>query len=929
MHFSLYRGLASLLLAPDGQEIPITTLQNVLHMQRTSPYNNGSYGNACLSVNEEFVVIQRLQQHLQHVNAGFDSIYGQGGTDGFGSFNISHEKWELGVFRENLRRGVEQIVKTVLRGSSGYMNLGQPLSPTQTPTGGSRKPSLYTSMQSESISRMVLALENAYFFIVGESYRRSNVAVSSPSQPRYAHALYSSARHPVRAPSNMQEDIGSKSVPAISMSNYRNNNSFSSGGMGTLSPDLSTSSEPKYPGAVHEDAIQKTQLLTEALKPAKTLIRRDSSTSLKWTRSLSRRKSKKSLKRAISNPHLVSTTQNMDNTIDLVHLPQTNVPFNQEDQSHFSFDDTSEYTVMSTQRAPETSSMPSNPSYIAGASDFRTSAHSRESQGSRHTAGSNHLTHSSHSLVQPVSALTDGRSSGHSTEFAPFGKEPGPIMYVQSHAPAFSQRLDHALPTLPHEESTSQAMPSINNSIYPMDSHSQSTQDIVPDVSTSLSTKVQTQSAASDMSTELRVGPVPTPVSMPSSSVNAKTHSIRRKSPMPPTESGGSHVSSKNPVSSPSKPVPGAPSHNANSLPAYQRTPQDLDRISHTSTIINGEVITFPSFDEPSLDTHQNHRISVATDQRYSLVDAQVHTNAISSTPRKSHGDSVYDMYFAKTREDDTSVNRTPTNDKFKEEVPMRSRAAVTSQYFADPSRSKISRPSQPIGTTNNPIWQVVAGLNDRSSIYSEVDSPDKRTSDISVVSRRDTVAADPLSSEQDSRALFMEARSAKPVLESIPPLSLANASFHRLDGFDDDDTHTLSSTEDVPDDGKRDIFTKSATTDAAGVESNVGTASANTAAPHRSSSPIIELNDQGLPVQIVYYNDDELPAIMDKIASGNNSARIEFRRRSAYPDMQLQETGETDGHAEKAEDASHLARVEQSILSLLRPTFSSLKLGG
>ena len=36
MLFSLYRGLAALLLAPDGQQIPVATIQNVLHLQRAS-----------------------------------------------------------------------------------------------------------------------------------------------------------------------------------------------------------------------------------------------------------------------------------------------------------------------------------------------------------------------------------------------------------------------------------------------------------------------------------------------------------------------------------------------------------------------------------------------------------------------------------------------------------------------------------------------------------------------------------------------------------------------------------------------------------------------------------------------------------------------------------------------------------------------------
>ena len=91
-----------------------------------------------------------------------------------------------------------------------------------------------------------------------------------------------------------------------------------------------------------------------------------------------------------------------------------------------------------------------------------------------------------------------------------------------------------------------------------------------------------------------------------------------------------------------------------------------------------------------------------------------------------------------------------------------------------------------------------------------------------------------------------------------------------------------------------------------------------------------VEINDQGLPVQIVYYDDDELPDIMDKIASGSNAARIEFRRRSAYPEVQKEVGSRTSGTEDtklRLEDDSNLSRVEQSILSLLRPTFTSLKL--
>lgn len=933
MHFSLYRGLASLLLDPDGREIPITTLQNILHMQRTSVNHNGSYKDACLSLNEEFAVIQRLQQHLQHVNAGFESIYGQGGTDGFGSFNISHEKWDLGVFRENLRRGVEQIVKTVLRGSAGYMNLAQTGPPTQTPTSGSRKPSLYTSKQSESINRMQLALENAYFYIVGEAYRQNSVGLSSPPPSGHSYALYSTTRHPVHSPSNMPDDIGSRSVPAISLTSHHNNDSFSSFSTLPQSPDVSSQSEPRHIGGGHEDAIQKTQLLTEALKPTKVLSRMDSNSSLKWTRSLSRRKSKKSLKRAISNPHLVSTTQNLDNTIDLVHLPQTNQPYNQDVQSYPEAADvrsTSTSTMGASQHAqPEASPMRSTPGYAAGATDTRASTQSRESQGSKKTVGSISLAPSTQSLAQPSSSFTDGHSSTHSTELAPFGKEPGPIMYVQSHAPAFSQRLDRPLPAITPERNLAEPLPQrsppFNYTVYP--SISQTQQNTETDVLTQ-STGSSAPPVTTDMTTKPQVGSVPTSVSDPSDA-NTGARSFTNENPVVPAKSSPVHsMSDLVAKPKPALSVPMASSRHpvfdaASASP--QRPTRDNDRTSYASTVANGEVITFPSIDEPSLDAHQTLRNSIVPERDGSGVKAT--SNAFSFTSRKSHGDSVYDMYFAKTREDDTNMHRTPPTDQFKNEVSMGSRVMVTSQYFADPSRTKLGRATQRIGSTSNPIWQVVAGLNDRTSMYSEMELPDKRASDISVGSRRDPVATD-TTSEQDSRAFIMAARSVKPDFQPLEPLSLPDSSLQTPGGFDmDDDTHTLSSTEDVADDGRRNTLMAPAapSTPEAPAPSNTSRASSKPPAP--GSSPIIEYNDQGLPVQIVYYKDDELPEIMDRIASGNNSARIEFRRRSAYPDMRSEQATDLDDSS-KGEDASHLARVEQSILSLLRPTFSSLKLG-
>ena len=193
-----------------------------------------------------------------------------------------------------------------------------------------------------------------------------------------------------------------------------------------------------------------------------------------------------------------------------------------------------------------------------------------------------------------------------------------------------------------------------------------------------------------------------------------------------------------------------------------------------------------------------------------------------------------------------------------------------------------------------------------------------KRTSDVSVVSRlpessfmlSQSKAAPRFSTNLDKRALFMQARSAK--LEDHPLETLLGPSTsEKLASRLNEDEVTLSSVgdhENHPHD-ENDHLVTPLPEPVQEPEPPV----------NGEAQPVIELNDQGLPVQIVYYDDDELPDIMDRIASGNNAARIEFRRRSAHPG-QPKESTDTKL---KDDDESNLTRVEQSILTLLRPTFS------
>lgn len=265
MLFSLYRGLAALLLAPDGQQIPVATIQNVLHLQRASA-TPGS--KQFLTVGEELAVVQRLQQHLNHVRAGYDTIYGQGGTDGFGALDACQSTWDLKTFQANLRRGVEQIVKTVLRSSLNYINLpqmGEPLQLDHT----SRTPSMYMA-QSDTINRMTQVLEDAYFTIVNELSKSETLP---PGASKAMHAP--PARFPTGPPANMDRP-GPRGVPAFS-------------DVYPLRTDSDAShflSSPNESGASQNDAVQRTMMLTEALKPNKVLTRVDSKSGLRWTKTI-------------------------------------------------------------------------------------------------------------------------------------------------------------------------------------------------------------------------------------------------------------------------------------------------------------------------------------------------------------------------------------------------------------------------------------------------------------------------------------------------------------------------------------------------------------------------------------------------------------------------------------------------------------------
>lgn len=348
-------------------------------------------------------------------------------------------------------------------------------------------------------------------------------------------------------------------------------------------------------------------------------------------------------------------------------------------------------------------------------------------------------------------------------------------------------------------------------------------------------------------------------------------------------------------------------------------TPHKPDRKSTVSMYIrdpnNGEVITFPSAD----DDIESEFVMPGQFVPGGAKDVP----PMPSEPSRARGDSVYDLYYTKTGDDDTAARAQPVSDNFKNEVFMGQRP-VTGYGFSDATKPNTRSPR--IGSTSNPIWQVVAGLNERMSMYSNVGDPTalKRMSDVSMVSRAQDASAHVPSSkgatpgfspDMDKRALFMEARSAK--LEEHPlETLLAHPRSEQVSRAQSDDEHSFSSTQDSLH-HPHDAVTVS--------PGGVSDATEEHEDAHEQLPPNVELNEEGQPVQIVYYDDDELPEIMDRIASGSNSARIEFRRRSAYPVQQARPSTDSEQSEARAptDEESNLTFVEQSILTLLRPTFS------
>lgn len=357
-----YTGIAALLRGPDGQTIPIEVIQAFIRNQRanagiTHISRDGTSESPFLSEREEANVIQRLSQIEGYIaSAVSDPAYG-GGTDGFGaSFDERANRWDLAVFQESLRRGVEQIIKSIPQEHGAVSSdIGSSLS---------------LSSQHANINRIVAALQDTYINAVDSSInRQASIDYNSPSdlyggiqrEPQGTYEVTAQSLNATLIPSS-RANQSNNSVPQHSFGQHavdtfggqHANRAEPTGTIqmrfneppGVLFPAmtprnehhildvdeahggsfLDTSDNQPRPSRsagqqFADEILNKTFQATEVLK-SKGSFRSDSGSGLRWTKSLSRKKSKKKLTRAISNPHLVSTTQRLDNAVDIASLAE-------------------------------------------------------------------------------------------------------------------------------------------------------------------------------------------------------------------------------------------------------------------------------------------------------------------------------------------------------------------------------------------------------------------------------------------------------------------------------------------------------------------------------------------------------------------------------------------------------------------------------
>lgn len=174
----------------------------------------------------------------------------------------------------------------------------------------------------------------------------------------------------------------------------------------------------------------------------------------------------------------------------------------------------------------------------------------------------------------------------------------------------------------------------------------------------------------------------------------------------------------------------------ASSVPTRERASQVAAPVRESQT---GEVITFPSEDDVADDrseaatevVHEAARapapaLSTPVKARSTGVSAATHASPSGMEPSNSLGESVYDMYMGLGKSEEDGLFKKSGIPTLRDDDPRASRLVRMSRAppYASASASATAAAavaSPRLGRSDNPIWQVVAGLHDRSSMYSEL----------------------------------------------------------------------------------------------------------------------------------------------------------------------------------------------------------------
>lgn len=200
----------------------------------------------------------------------------------------------------------------------------------------------------------------------------------------------------------------------------------------------------------------------------------------------------------------------------------------------------------------------------------------------------------------------------------------------------------------------------------------------------------------------------------------------------------------------------------------------------------------------------------------------------------------------------------------------------------------------------HNPVWQIVAGLNDRSSVVSVGDVPQQssRLSALSMLSEREepTPEMPPIISERvenENRDFFKQARVAP-----LDDFDFGDTSATSFNGGQDQGLSRLMSSLNIE-------------------PSEVAT---------KGKGVLVCRDGDSEPTNIVYKDEDEIPMIMDHFAQGNSAARFEFHRLSRFTGQleefvpNLQGNVNSIPESTSEEDFDDPSKVEQRIIALLRP---------